>query len=593
MILDLVSERTKKAKQLYNPFFRKCVRWYNTYRGIYTGRFSQFRNNIHIPLLFSVVQSDVARKAQTCFGQLPYIEFDSDIPEAAALAEKVSSLVNIQLRDDDIFRKAVDFFLQGDLYGTAVAKVFWRQEVRRSPRLLPQMGPDGPVMVEQMFDVIHYDGPSMKNVDLINFMIEPGARTIDEAGWVAEEYYLEYDQCLTLAEQGLFDMDAMPILAERGMSKNVDNEYQSRRTVYNTYSDFQKRQYDKFSKPVKITEMWGRVPRELAPDGAVDRVISVGNDNVILRDRPNPFYHGRKPYIGYSPMPDPHFFHGPGKIEVAERLQYAANRFANQKMDALDLAIDPVWLFNRQANIDSQNLISRAGRTVGVDGPVGDDVIRTLSPDLKGLQQAYVEIQELWNHMQQGTGIVEDTVQGGPPATSRQTAREFLGRQENVMTRLMLEARLADTGFVEPLTNMFYELNQQFLPLPKQIRMLGSAAIIDPLTGFPVPADSAMITQYDLNNCYYARARGSTTMLGKAARQQMAAMLHNMVSTHPVGIQMVNWAAWFKTLFEMNEFDSNRYLLTGGPTMINALSMMGGQGGGKTGSDTTGAPAGY
>jgi hypothetical protein len=105
-------------------------------------------------------------------------------------------------------------------------------------------------------------------------------------------------------------------------------EITERRTIYRTFGDYDMRRSERFAKPVEIAEMWGRVPTELATDGFIHRVITVANGTVLLRNRPNPFWHGRIPFLAYCPMPDPHYFHGPGKIEICEKMQFAANHLA-------------------------------------------------------------------------------------------------------------------------------------------------------------------------------------------------------------------------------------------------------------------------
>lgn len=571
--VDLVVERWQKPEQVYRPFFRRIMRFYDTYRMIYTGRYQPFRNNVALPLLFSVVQSDIARKVQTSFSQEPYVEFSTPIPEARQFASKVESLVSQQWKDDKVFSKAVDFCLSADLYGTGIMKLVWKQDIRQVLRQIPS----AQGLVPMPFQVKHFDGPSMRVVDILDLVLPPGFRTIEEAPWVVERSWVDRDMLLEAAQQGMYDQDVVLQMVRDDASK-AQADYIERRSVYRSYNDFQKRAYDKYARPIKILEMWGRVPYDLAPDGFIHRVITVANDKYLLRNVPNPFYHGMKPYLAYSPMRDPHYFHSPGKIEVAERLNYAANRYANQKLDIMDLVADPVFIFNRTAGIDPDGLFTRAGKNIGVDGPVGDDVIRPLIPDLRGMEGTYTEIQSLWNQMQQGTGIIEDTVQGGPPSTSRQTAREFIGRQENVMTRLTLEALLMESDFVEPAAEMTHALNQQFLEMPKQIQMLGSAAFMDPDTGFPIPQAPVPITAQDLVPDYKARATGASRMLGRAVKRQEAETLNAMISQNPVGMMMINWGAWFKNLFELHDMDSNRYVLTA-PNMTNIFATMAANGG--------------
>lgn len=573
-IISMIRARRNAAINRYQNFYRRVARWYDLYRGVSTGRFAAFRNNIHIPFILSVIQSDVARKVQTSFGSWPVVEFSGYGPEDAAIARKNETLISAQMKDCESFRKAVDFFLCADMYGTAIARVGWKEQ--RQMMQWREMGPMGQE-VTRKGNVLQFDGPDWDNIDILDFWLQPGKRRVPEAAWGIHRYYIDLDELAEQVNLGMFDRSGFNELKRSGsMPTDQENEYRERTNVYRSFSEYTSRRTEAFAKPVEIWDMWGRVPVEFAPDGIVQRVITLANGKILLRNRPNPFWHGQLPFLAYSPMPDPHYFHGPGKIEVAEKMQFAANRFANQKMDAIDLVIDPMWLVNRGMVPDTQNLFSRAGKIVGIDGPVTDDNIKSLAPDIRGLQVAYTEIAQLWQWIQQGTGIIEDTVQGGAPATSRQTLGEFRGRQENVMTRLMLEARLAEEGFIEPLANMFRRLNQQFLTVPHAVKILGTDAVTNPITGRPMPQEPMSINLDDVNMDYSARAIGATQLLGKQVKQQNMIMLLQAASAHPAAATLVNWDAFFRQIFKEFDFKNVNELVLERQSQVGQEMMQGG-----------------
>lgn len=547
-ILGLVRTRFQHASSRYNSFFKRCARWYDYYRATYRGNFQSFRSNIQIPFVFSVIQSDVARKVQTSFGAWPICEFAGYGQEDAAIAHKNEVLISAQMKDCGAFRKAVDFFVTADMYGTAIAQVGWRTERRQEYQRISGLGADGYREERtQVIPVTRFDGPDFEVLDILDCYPQPG-KLLSEADWFIRRRYRDFDQLKGDVQLGIYDAASLQKLSTTNMPSAAEGEMVDRRTVYRTYGNWEATRTEKFAKPVMLLDMWGRVPSEFAPDGVTWRLITVANGNVILRNRQMPFWHGQLPFISYCPMPDPHFFHGIGKIEIAEKMQFAANRIANQKMDGLDLSIDPVYLVDRGRGIDTQNLQMRAGRVIGVDGPVDETVIRPLSPDLRGMQLAYQEIAQLWQWIQQGTGIIEDTV-SGIKAADRETARSAMMRQENVMTRLMLEARIAEEGFVEPLANMFRALNKQFLTIPKMVKILGSSAQTNPITGMAMPQEPIEIDYDTINNDYQARAVGATQILSKGIKQQNLVTLLQAVSANPVAAQMVNWNAFFHQLF--------------------------------------------
>lgn len=564
-VLSLVQQRRQHALNRYLNFFRRISRFYDLYRGIYAGKFAAYRNNVHLPLLFSVIQSDVARKVQTSFGAWPIVQFTGYSHEETYKARKNEVLVSAQMKDCGSFEKAVDFYTSADMYGTAIARVGWKTDIRKEKIRLQD--PAGGI-ISQTTNKTYFEGPDWDVVDILDFWPQPGKK-LKDADWVIHRYYKDLDELERMAATGYYDQTAINQLKQQGtMPSSQGDEWQTRVNVYRSYNDYEARRSEKFAKPVEIWEMWGKVPSEFASDGIVDRVITIANGKVVLRNRPNPFWHGQIPFLAYCPQPDPHYFHGPGKIEIAEKMQYTANRLVNQKLDALDLTVDPMWLANSSLGIDSQALMTKAGRVIKIDGPIGEDMIRTLSPDLRGLQAAYQEVEFLWQAIQQSTGIIEDTVQGAP-ASRRQTAREFMGRQENVLTRLMLEARLAEECFVEPLADLFVAMNKQFLPVPKEIRILGSDAMINPITGMRFPTQTTTMQLDDIVHDYRARAVGSTQMLGKQLQQQQLMTLMQVAGGNPVAAQMINWTAFIRQLFEVFDLKNVDELLLTEPTQMN------------------------
>jgi hypothetical protein len=143
----------------------------------------------------------------------------------------------------------------------------------------------------------------------------------------------------------------------------------------------------------------------------------------------------------------------------------------------------------------------------------------------------------------------------------------------------MLEARLAEENFVEPLANMMVALNKQFLDVPHEVKILGTDATINPITGFPLPQEPITIDNMeDVNHDYRARAVGSTQMLGKQMQQNQLMTLMQIMGGNPVGMQMVNWTAFFRQVFDSFQLRNVDELLNPSPTQLNMMAAMQGQG---------------
>lgn len=575
--LELVDARWQHSLRYNWSLLNKLQSYYNTFRGVYQGRLSQFRNNITIPFTFSTIMSDVARKVQASFGTWPIVIFEGYAPEDVPIAKKREVMISAQMKDADSIIKATDFFLQADICGTAISRIGWKklkrkQVVRRRETIAPGMD----ILVRYEYEAEQFNGPIWEPVDRLDFGQQPGKKNIEDMAWVCHRYYLDLDDMLEDArdEYSYFNPAAVKRLREFPMDGGSHASYVQRKLAFRNEYDEQVRSSERFAKPIEIIEMHGIVPPEFAVEGVRHVCFAIGNKRVLLK-RDASVIPGWKPFRSYAPMPDPYQFDGIGKAEVAYGPQRTADRLNNQKLDAIDLIIDPMWVASSQANLNTQHLYTRAGRVLLVEGAADDSNIRALSPNMNGLQAAYSEIGQMWQFMQMGTGM-NDIVLGINP-NQDETARGALARQEGAMTRLAFEARLAEEGFIEKLANDFVRLDREFLPLPYQSKILGSLATVNPITGLPYPAEPVSVDADDLVPDYRARAVGASQMMGKSLRQQNFVGLLQMMSANPALLQLVNWANFARQMFDLFDFKNVDELLVNQVPMISQMADQMGQ----------------
>jgi len=576
-IIDLVMSRYKHSANYHQSFYEKAKRFYDLFRGVTSKRHQAWRNNIHVPFALSILESDVSRKVQSTFGAWPVVEFAGYAPEDAPSARRNTILISAQLKDCGSFNKAIDFFTSADIYGTAFARVGWTTKAELERYREPNEVLGGEEIKTR--EVITFDGPDWEVLDILDCFPQPGIKNIDDMAWFIIRYNLDLDEIERRAYLGVYDDSGVQALKRSPGSGEADRMIAERQGYYRSMQDYEARQGEKFAKPVEIIEYWGLVPNDFAKNEIINRVISVANGQVVLRNREFPFWIKKKPFFSYSPMQDPHYLFGIGKIEPIAKLNMTANKLASQKLDVLELFGSPAFITSAQAGLDKQNLFMQPGRLFASDAPdVSESHIRAISPDLRGVQNIYQEIEQLWRWAQQATGIVEDTVMGGR-GQSRETATGFSGRQEGVVNRLMLEVMSAGEGFVEPLTNYMRALNRQFLSLPHTVKILGSSATTNPITGYPLPPEPVEINNADVNMDYRARAIGALHMLSRSARRQDILALTQIVQANPAFIQLVNWAAWLRETIEIFEMNPGELLNAQQTQLGQQIAMQEGEGG--------------
>jgi len=589
-LIDIVTARKKLSEMYFGGVRASWPRLYDLWRGTWTGRFHPHKNNVHIPLIFSSIWADAARKASTSLSPYPIIQFTGYGPDDAPIARKREALIDAQLADDDIFLKQVDFIVSADLYGRAIFQVGWKyKEETRMIEIMNRLPISGrTVKSVKKGNIVTFDGPVSEQLDLLDCFPQPGVKYLKEMKWFIRRYYLDLDDCRYLATQGIFDQNEINRMENEGgvNAGRTEGETMIRRfAVRNGMSDESIKWMDRYMRPIELLEMWGVVPSELADNGVTSRVITVANSRYLFRNNANPFWHGRLPFVDFAPTPDPHYFFAPGKAEIVEKLQIVGNRYLNQSLDAADLLIDPMWFYDRAANINTRNLFSRPGRWIAVDGQP-QAVVAPMETNLQGLTVADNKIAQVREFVQMGTGIVDDAVAGleGP---DRQTAREFVGRREAAGTRLLLESQLYEKACLEPLANMFVALDKQFLEPPIEVLILGDSATFDPVTGMPIASTRETLDGFDLVPNYAARAVGASSSLTKSMKQERLMQLLQALSS-PLGqavMGQINAINFWRGIFKEFEVPNINEIFMVNP-MLQQMAMQ--QQGGVPGTPTSG-----
>lgn len=541
---NMVVQAFEASRDHYYPWFYRAARWYHLYRGYKQGEVIPFRNNITIPLLFSMAQSEAARIAHLSLSDAAAVEFIAGGPEDQVIARKRTALINAQFEDMDFYDEAIRGLLGGAIFGTSVYGWGWKVE-REMVSFRADLGAG-----EQEFsgEELTFDGPIGRYKNARSIFPQPGVARIRDMRWIVERYHLDLEDINRLADAGFFLKRGAAAVQASPRAPDVHNDDVLAGAENPASGTHERSNYSTdFEKPIEILRYTGRAPRSMNVDGQVNLVVEVAARQHLLRARPNPW--GRLPYEEDGPMPDPDHFHRPSMVETCEKLQISSNAMASQKLDALQLAVDPVIAYNSRILPQPRRLLMRPGAFLRFEGPVNDENLRALPLDLRGLVNTYTELEQHVRWMEQGTGIIRDAIQGfsGP---DRETARGYLGRQNAANVRVLMAARLFERGVVEKLAMRMVMLNRKFLPFPRQLRMIGTAAMFDPLTMRPVPDETTMMSVNEMLPDYQARAMGSLRGFTKDQNFQKLFSVAQLAQTNPIGLQLTNWVLMFRQLFQ-------------------------------------------
>jgi len=578
-LCNMVVDHMQYSERHFWGIRAKWPRLYDLWRGNWSGRFHPHKNNVHIPLIFSAIWADAARKVATSLADYPVVSFLGYGPDDMAIARTREALISAQMKDDQCFLKQVDAVVSADLYGVAVMQIGWKKDVPMRVVEYVDRAPLSGRIVRHIKKqpVVMFDGPESMLVDLLDFFPQPTVSRLQKMKWVVRRYFLDLDDIRYLASIGAFDKSELRRLENEGSvgSGNAFVSTSIRRFQVRTGMDDETARFmDKYSRPIEILEMWGTVPSEYAPDGVLQRVITVANRRYLLRNRPNPYNHGMLPFVAFTPTPDMHYFYAPGKAEVIEKIQIVANRYLNQSLDAADLLIDPMWFYNRAAGLVTKNLYARPGKFIPVNGDP-NSMIQPIQQNVEGLTIADSKIAQMRMLGNMGTGIMDDAVAGLQSADSRQTAREFVGRREAAGTRLLLESRIYEEMLLEPMANMFVALDKQFLELPVEVLVLGDGALLDPITQTPIPMSRERLQGYDLTPNYAARALGASVGLSKGMQQQsLGSLLQAMNGAMGQAVMgQINVVNFWRSIFRAFDVHNINEIFAQDPRLKQLLTM--------------------
>lgn len=587
-LVKWVNECRSFSEREHFTYRRALPQIYQLYRGVRTKQFHVHKNAYSIPLLYTIMWSHVARIVNMVFGTSPPIRFmgAGQTKEEAAIARKHDGLFEAQSRDARLLEKSLDILLNANLYGVTMLQHGWKYErgkiVAPSIEHLPLSETTVQSFVER--EVVNYDGPDLQMIDNLDGFPQPGIKDIQNMRWFFRRYWLEKAQveALTKAEntrEPVFDpAEVSKMMRSSGGATDAFESLKAQRAAGMGMPDEETAKLrEMYAKPVEIVECVGvHVPNGLVAEDGIDyRVISVANGRFLLRDKPFPLLLGRRPYLACSLNPDPHYFFAPGRGEMGAKLQLGINKITNQVLDALDVSIDPWFIFDRAAGIDPRNLFLRPGRWIPISGSPAERVMPG-QPNLSGLNAGIEVTQLLWQYMQRMSGILDESVIG-IRAPGRSTARGDLARSDAVAVRLVLEALLFERQVLEPLADAFMSHNKQFLSLPRQFLMLGDSAEVDPVSGQPIPQDRSIILPGDMMPNYAARANGTQQRMVRSGRVQDLMLLTQIIGQSPTLAAAAASAGWLRLIGrEMGLGAEVNELIVDNPQFAQLLAQVGG-----------------
>jgi hypothetical protein len=399
---------------------------------------------------------------------------------------------------------------------------------------------------------------------------DPKAQVLEGASFVAHRYFDTVENVRRKARQ------AMPDGSVRGIYDNTDllkEGIRQRQQELPEEVPTWVTQRVKGDKECEIIEVWSR---------SRDRLYTIANRELVLRDVRNPFHHCDLPFSCAITQPDVLRLKGISEVELLRSMQQMLWLLENQKLDNTRLNMDMVLLIRDTVENFDEFLIE-PGAKWPVQNPSSDvQALQLPQPQLASAQ----DIESLRGRLQAMVGMTYlSGADPGAMGVNQNTASGLMAIQEESNRRVDFRLGLVRELCYTRIADQVLALTQQFMDDPLHLPLLGRDSEVIAITPDLIAPKA------------WARSRALTDTLSKSLKQQnantMLAAMSGAIGT-PIptaqGPKMVTIEPILELLAESIDRDVNDFLTDLPPAEASAPVPT--LGGAETAPPNVGAPYG-
>jgi hypothetical protein len=518
-------ELSKKSREIYENWSAQ-------------GRTVTHRANIKLPYGFSIIEDQTPKIVQALLQDRPLVVFEAENESVLDWEDSLDDFHDAQLEEMKFIPQVPAAVKSMLLDGTIIAKIPYKFEEDLLTWESAEIVGNEVKLVEQEELVVKHDGPAFELIPFIDFY--PDWR-VKVCGDVKSMRGCVHRTWRTISElEGNRNYDNIKELKESVQLKGHGVGCAWKAPYY---SEEAQQDYDRLNdnKPlvknqdeVEIWEYWGLIDED-GEGNYEEYLVTIGNGDTVLRCDKNPFKHKIRPFVAAPNVVRDNEFYGIPELVAVRGLIKEANALRNANLDQVNLAINRMFIADRNAGIKAKQLFSRPNGIIWANDING---IRELPPAMLN-GDSVRSGQEIQGDIQNALGTTNSTPQ--LPQMARTFGRSATGVEfinSVTASRASLKLFMLSEWMLKPMYEIMLQMNNQYVTQDQWVRSQDpNSSMENPFSFLPVDAFAKLDT-FRLRSSI--DTGGSENIFNKL--QALGGILQTAESTQP-GI--VDWEKFF------------------------------------------------
>lgn len=517
--LNLIKDRFKQAERNQEKPFNNFERFYKMYDAYINEEEWPTRSAVIYPFAFSKIEALTPKM----FSRPPKISVERRERNDKKKIECWSQVLEYQWqnpsREIPMFFELLTALKEALIIGTSVLKVPWKIE----RKLIREKG--------KWKKILTFNDPDIEYIPIEQIYFDPSTTYLKSPRWIIHQKFVTLNDLKEINQiKGIEIYKNLDKLEEKESKDIPKSEIQkAREKVIGTTSQEQK---DKKEPLIELWEYWED-----------ERVVTIANRSLIIRDQPNPYWHMKKPFLFLIDHIYPRRLYGIGEIEKIERIIHGANTLVNQRIDNITLNLKPISIINPNANIDEDELYLEPMGVIHADP---NAIKFDRPPDVSA--SSINDLQIMLNQIEEATmsGYAMGIPRAGIDLT-KGTATGILALQQQAASKYGLKLLIFEE-VLKQIGLFWLQLNAQFKDEKEVKKIIGSNIKYIPLT------------IEDIRNNYdvVIESRSTEMVNQDTEREQFLGFLTQLSNIYPMLLKQGKDIEWYEVAQELAEVFGKR-----------------------------------